>query len=789
MTNEIQKQYDRLEDVPSIMLRMKDVYAVPDRHIGYAATKAFFGTKMAEGSSVQSHGVKMLSLVEKLENLKAGLDNDTYIDVILQSLPPSYDPFIVNYNMNGLEKSIHELINMLVQYEATTHKSEPAVLVGEDSTSKAKGKGARRRKRKKGKRTAVTATASTGGAPPAAPTGKGKGKVGVLSGQRQMMCASIAMERGIGRGSVHNSSPTQVLQRSRRLSKDEMILTLGDGKAVAAEAMGSLRLSNSIMTAQHKRKVDNHENAQIWHARLGHISKDRIRRLVDSKNLEIDNLDHLPTCESCLKGKMTKKPFVGQSAIANSLLDLVHTDVCGPLSIPARGGFSYFITFTDDHSRYGYVYLMRYKSEAFGRFKEYRLEVENQTNRKIKALRSDQGVPQTPYEIWHGKPASYKYLRVWGSPAYVKRLVGDKLDSRSSLCRFIGYPKETTGYYFYDPTEQKTFVSRNAVFLEKGFPSDNRHDEVLIEESNEEPHRDTTTSFEPTVHTDSVPVLRRSTRESRVPDWLVTKGYTQRPGVDFEETYSPVAMAKSIRILLAIAAWYDYEIWQMDVKTTFLNGFIEEDIFMDQSEGFTVVGEEQKVCHLQRSIYGLKQASRSWNTRFDEVIRMLGDIKAWLSTQFSMKDMGEASYILGIKIYRDRSRRLLGLTQSSYIEKVLKRFKMEHSKRGLLPMRHGIKLSKKQSPKTNEELKKDVEHPLYLSRRKHTRPSFQSNDDDAKSQSGFVFKLNGGVVAWKSSKQDTTADSTTEAEYIAASEAAKEAVWMKKLHPRVRCGT
>ncbi|KAL0394357.1 UNVERIFIED_CONTAM: hypothetical protein Slati_4401900 [Sesamum latifolium] len=178
MTNEIQKQYDRLEDVPSIMLRMKDVYAVPDRHIRYAAIKAFFGTKMIEGSSMHSHGVKMISLVEKFEDLKAGLNNDTYIDVILQSLPPSYDPFIVNYNMNGLEKSIHELINMLVQYEATTHKFEPAVLVGEASTSKVKGKGARRWKRKKGKGTADTATASTGGAPPSAPKGKGKGKVG-----------------------------------------------------------------------------------------------------------------------------------------------------------------------------------------------------------------------------------------------------------------------------------------------------------------------------------------------------------------------------------------------------------------------------------------------------------------------------------------------------------------------------------------------------------------------------------------------------------------------------------
>ncbi|KAK4389734.1 Retrovirus-related Pol polyprotein from transposon TNT 1-94 [Sesamum angolense] len=86
---------------------------------------------------------------------------------------------------------------------------------------------------------------------------------------------------------------------------------------------------------------------------------------------------------------MTKKSFVGHSAMANSLLDLIHTDVCGPLNTPTRGEYSYFITFTDDHSQYGYVYLMRYKSEAIGRFKEYRLEVENYSGRKIKALRSD----------------------------------------------------------------------------------------------------------------------------------------------------------------------------------------------------------------------------------------------------------------------------------------------------------------------------------------------------------------------------------------------------------------
>ncbi|KAL0329163.1 UNVERIFIED_CONTAM: Retrovirus-related Pol polyprotein from transposon TNT 1-94 [Sesamum radiatum] len=86
-------------------------------------------------------------------------------------------------------------------------------------------------------------------------------------------------------------------------------------------------------------------------------------------------------------------------------------------------------------------------------------------------------------------------------------------------------------------------------------------------------------------------------------------------------------MAKSIRILLAIAGWYDYEIGQMDVKTAFLNGYVEEEIFLDQPKGFTFVVEEQKVCRLQRSIYGLKQASRSWNTCFDEVIRGYNFIK------------------------------------------------------------------------------------------------------------------------------------------------------------------
>ena len=223
---------------------------------------------------------------------------------------------------------------------------------------------------------------------------------------------------------------------------------------------------------------------------------------------------------------------------------------------------------------------------------------------------------------------------------------------------------------------------------------------------------------------------------------LVAKGYCQKQGVDYDETFSPVAMLKSIRILLAIAAHYDYEIWQMDKKTTFLNRNLTEEVYMTQPKGF-ISESDSKVCKLQISIYGLKQASRSWNIRFDKTIKefsfsqnldepcvykktsgsaiifqllyvddilligndvsVLQSVKIWLSKKFSMKDLGEATYILGIKIYRDRSKRLLGLSQSTYIDKMLKKFSMEQSKRGCVPMVKETMLSKFLLPQTQDE--------------------------------------------------------------------------------------
>ena len=105
---------------------------------------------------------------------------------------------------------------------------------------------------------------------------------------------------------------------------------------------------------------------------------------------------------------------------------------------------------------------------------------------------------------------------------------------------------------------------------------------------------------------------------------LVAKGYTQKEGIDYEETFSLVAMLKFIIILLSMAAHYDYKIWQMDVKTAFLNGNLDEEIYMMQPKGFIAKNQEHMVCKLKMSIYGLKPASRSWNIIFDQAIKSFG---------------------------------------------------------------------------------------------------------------------------------------------------------------------
>lgn len=105
---------------------------------------------------------------------------------------------------------------------------------------------------------------------------------------------------------------------------------------------------------------------------------------------------------------------------------------------------------------------------------------------------------------------------------------------------------------------------------------------------------------------------------------LVARGFTQEEGIDYNEIFSPVVKHASIRILLAVAAQNKWELEQLDVKTAFLHGDLDETIYMDQSEGFLMHGNEGKVCLLKKSLYGLKQASRQWHLKFDEHMEKIG---------------------------------------------------------------------------------------------------------------------------------------------------------------------
>ena len=148
---------------------------------------------------------------------------------------------------------------------------------------------------------------------------------------------------------------------------------------------------NVLCTPNKRPKLDDVEDSYLWHCRLGHINKNRISRLVREGILNDIDCESIKTCESCLLGKMTKSPFTRKGEKAKEILGLIHTDVCGPMNTAAVGGFIYFNTFTNDHFRFSYVFLMRHKSESFEMFKRYRNEVEKQTGKDIKILRSDRG--------------------------------------------------------------------------------------------------------------------------------------------------------------------------------------------------------------------------------------------------------------------------------------------------------------------------------------------------------------------------------------------------------------
>nr|GEU75190.1 hypothetical protein [Tanacetum cinerariifolium] len=629
-----------------------------------------------------------------MERLGYVLPQDLSVGLILNDLTSDFARFVRNYNMYNMGKTVGELHVMLIEYEKGNGKGK--------ANGKRKDKQVYIPKPKNPKPTAKEH-------PDKDDTCHHCKEVGHWKRNFLVYLAELLKKK------------KQVGTSSSSVSKNDVLYL----NAIPRDGIYEIDMHNlvpkvnSIYNVSNKRAKHNLESTFLWHYRLAQ----RIEKL---------------QLEGLLK-----------STDDESFDQCVHV---------SRQGASYFITFTDDYSLYGYVYLLKHKH------------------------------------------------KVWRCEALVKRDTPDKLQQRSVKCIFIGYPKETIGYYFYFTHENKIVVARYAEFFEKSLITQEVSGRAIdLEEIQDEDTSTSEITSEILMELDAMNAEMQSMIDNNVwvlvdlppncktvrSKWifkkktdmdgivhtyralLVAKGYTQLYGVDYDETFSPMADIRAIRILISIAA---------------------------------------KVCKFQRSIYGLKQASRSWNKKIDEEIKRFGfaqnldeqcvyhmasgsnvtflilyvddiiimenhipslqSIKDYLGKCFAMKHLGEATFILGIKIYRDRSKRLIGFSQSAYMDKILKRYKMKNSKRGHIPMQERLDLNKKQGASTPEEVKRMQMYlmlwpldPLYMFLVYGGNPEaelrvdcycdagFETNRDDIKSQTGYVLVLNRGAADWKSSKK------------------------------------
>jgi len=672
-----------------------------------------------------------------------------------------------------------------------------------------------------------------------------------------------------------------------------------------------------------------------WHKRLGHVNPEKLVQMANKglvNGLQLVGDTKLPFCETCQYGKQSRNPFPKEAVCSQKALELVHSDVYGPMPVSSVGGNRYFVTFTDDCTRYTAVYFMSQKNEVLKYFKEFHREAELVTGNKLKCIRSDNGAeyvngdfdrylkkygirrqltaPYTlqqngvsewlnrtllnsarsmlhyaglpdkfwaeaifnatyvknrvptktlketvPYEaFWNRKP-SVHYFRTFGCDAYVyvPKENRKKLDFRSKKAIFLGYDLRSKAYRLWDTEKNCVVISQNVKFNEEQFGERIFHEystekmapsvEVECDINAQAPSADhgSAEAFETdpdhtkceehetketdsdqadesahdrpmrirhppvwmqsgdfaienqaqvmSVNVNSVGVEPKMVQEAlnspsaelwqeamkaeydsliknnvfklvALPEgryvvdnkWvfkikcnsdgsvqrykarLVAKGFSQQPGVDFTETYSPVTRLTSVRAVLTIANQLDMEIHQMDVQTAFLNGNLEEEIYMKQPSGFIQKGKENLVCKLEKGLYGLKQSARCWYQMLNDHLQkadyqqcpsdpcvywkrtscglitiaihvddliilssdseMLREEKNMLSQRFAMHDLGEAHFLLGIKITRDRQNRKLWLTQESYLSEVIEKFGMKDCRSVATPQETGQHLEK-----------------------------------------------------------------------------------------------
>ncbi|RVW81314.1 Retrovirus-related Pol polyprotein from transposon TNT 1-94 [Vitis vinifera] len=498
-----------------------------------------------------------------------------------------------------------------------------------------------------------------------------------------------------------------------------------------------------------------------------------------------------------------------------------------------------------------------------------------------------------PEEVWSGKEVKFSHLKVFGCVSYV-HIDSDarsKLDAKSKICFFIGYGDEKFGFRSWDEQNRKIIRSRNVIFNEQVMYKDRstvtsdvteidkkKSEFVNLDELTETEVRRSSKNIRPpqryspvlnyllltdggepecydealqdensskwelTMKDEMDSLLGNQTWElTELPARLVVKGFQQKEGIDYTEIFSPVVKMSTIRLVLGMVAAENLHLEQLDVKTAFLHGDLEKDLYMIQPEGFIVQGQENLVCKLRKSLYGLKQAPRQWYKKFDNFMHRIGFKRCEADHCCYFKSF-DNSYII-LLLYVDDM-----LIAGSDIEKInnlkkqlSKQFAMKDlgaAKQILHTLGSHFKLSKEQSPKIEEErdhmskvpyasaigslmyamvcTRSDIAHVVGVVSRFMSRPGKQhweavkwilrylkgsldtclcftsaslklqgyvdadlaGDIDSRKSTTGFVFTLGGTAISWTSNLQKIVTLSTIEAEYVAATEAGKEMIWL-----------
>ncbi|GJX70109.1 retrotransposon protein, putative, ty1-copia subclass [Tanacetum coccineum] len=600
---------------------------------------------------------------------------------------------------------------------------------------------------------------------------------------------------------------------------------------------------SSMYNVSNKRAKINLDSSYLWHCRLGHISKKRIDKLHHEGLLNSTDIQSLGKYVACMFGKMARKPYSHQVEMAKDLLVLIHTDVYGPFKIMPRQGASYFVTFTDDCSRvlvhlkkHGIIAHRTppYTPQNNGVFErrnrtlldmvrsmmsqttlpKYFWDYALKTAARILNMVPSKKVDKTPYEVWHGQAPKLSYLK--NVEFFESKLIDLKASGSVEDLEIIQEedtnPSVDTSLDHEEDDQEIDEPQSDINPIRKSSRTRRAPDRMcLYMDAEEHELRDlgelanykaALLDPESKKWLDAMNVEMQSMKENDV--WVLVE-------------LPPNARTVGSKWLFKKKTDMDGAVYVF--KAPFLNGHLSEEVYMEQPQGFVDPKYPNHVCKLKRSIYGLKQESRQWNKRFDDEIKkfgftqnhdepcvylkasgsyiaililyvddilltgnnipMLQDVKSYLGKCFAMKDLGDVAYILGIKIYRDRSKRLIGLCQSAYIEKILKRYSMKNSKRGTIPMQEKLRLSIytrpdvtfaqnmtsrfQQNPSeihwtTVKNILKylwntkdmflvyggNMERELRVSC--YTDAGYLTDADTLRSQTGYVFVLNGGAV-------------------------------------------